>query len=310
MIVVEKEVTRWELPSADIANVYRADRNASIQLWWTPVEEFKAFVLNVFSPSEHVFLNFARYQPFGDGAHAYVQRLMRMESTVSTLNDLIRDTGAELRSEVARELLGGFTRYFGDRYAPRHQTQPAFLSGSRHMSIAVPESCQPMVSRYFREQVRVFGESATKPCPEDVTLAYSGGESDQTLSGLLCKGVFLMSEGERNAVVALIRSGINFLAPERPEHFMFTGNAIAISAFEIPENCTWLDDFAVIAKFRVDMAIRHYSLSRVEKLKHDLASKEWGLLCLADLRDELRGRLGTVLARYPAIETDPFELSR
>jgi len=33
------------------------------------------------------------------------------------------------------------------------------------------------------------------------------------------------------------------------------------------------------------------------------------LLSLAGLRDELRGQLGTVLARYPIIETNPFELA-
>lgn len=56
MNLVEKEVTRWELPGADIANVYRADRNDSLQPWWTPIEEFKTFALNIFSPVGKVLL--------------------------------------------------------------------------------------------------------------------------------------------------------------------------------------------------------------------------------------------------------------
>jgi hypothetical protein len=308
MNIIEKEVTRWELPSVDIANVYCADRNADIQLWWTPVEELEASVLNVFSPSGHVFWNFAQYEPFGDGAHAYIQHLVRNESTVSILNDLIRDAGAELKSDLASDLLGGFTRYFGDRYEPRRRHRPAFLPYDRHISLAVPEPCQLMVSRYFREQVRVFGDSATKQCPEDVSLRYSNDESDRTLSSLLVKGVFLMTESERNAQLALIRSGVDLLADDRPEHYCFTGNAIALRASGIEPNCEWLDDFAEIARFRVEMAIRHYKLGGVEKLKRDLDHSDWGLLCLADLRDELRGRLATVLARYPVIETNPFEL--
>jgi hypothetical protein len=306
MIIVEKEVTRWEVLYADIANVYRADRDDDIQLWWTPVDELKAFALNVFSPRERIFWNFSQYEAFGAGKFEYMQRVQSIESTVGILNELIRDVGAELKSEVASRLFGGFTRYFGDKYHPKHQTQPAFRSGGRHFSIAVPDSCQPMVSRYFQEQVRVFGDSATRQCPEDVSRAYDD-ESDRTLSGLLVKGVFLMKESERNAHLALIRSRVDLLADDKPEQFCFTGNAIALSAFGIEPDCEWLDDFSEIARFRVEMAIRHYSLSRVEKLKRDLDSSEWGLLRLADLRDELRGRLATVLARYPVIETNPFE---
>jgi hypothetical protein len=308
MNIIEKEVTRWELSSVDIANVYCADRNADIQLWWTPVEELEAFVLNVFSPSGHVFWNFAQYEPFGSGAHSYIQQLVQKESTVSILNDLIRDTGAELKSDLASDLLGGFTSYFGDRYEPRHRYRPAFLPYDRHISLAVPEPCQLMVSRYFREQVRVFGDSATKQCPEDVSLSYSKDESDRTLSSLLVKSVFLMTESERNAQLALIRSRVDLLADDKPEHFCFTGNAIAMSAFGIKPDCEWLDDFAEIARFRVEMAIRHYALPRVEELKLALERGDWGLLRLADLRDELRGRLARVLARYPVIENNPFEL--
>lgn len=40
-----------------------------------------------------------------------------------------------------------------------------------------------------------------------------------------------------------------------------------------------------------------------------MANKDWGLLRLAELRDELRGLLSTVLARYLVIETNPFELA-
>jgi len=310
MNLVEKEVTRWELPGVDIANVYRADRSDHIQLWWTPVEELKAFALNVFSPLGHVLWNVNAYRAFEEGAFAYTQRLLQNESTVGTLNAVIRDAGAELRSDVAYELLGGFTQAFGDRYEPRHSVQPAFLSSHRHLSIAVPESCQLMVSRYFQEQARVFGESATKPCPEDVKLVLTREADEASLSGLLCKNITVMSEAERHACLALIRSGIEVLAPDRPEQFKFTGNAgVAVSALGIPSGCTWLGDFSDIARFRVAMALRHYSLPGIEKLKHELASKDWGLLSLAGLRDELRGQLGTVLARYPIIETNPFELA-
>jgi hypothetical protein len=307
MIIAEKEVTRGELLYADIANVYQADRNDSIQLWWTPVDELKAFALNVFSPHERIFWNFSQYEAFSAGKFEYMQGVQSIESTVGILNELIRDVGAELKSELASRLLGGFTRYFGDKYHSKRQTQPAFRSGGRHSSIAVPESCQPMVSRYFQEQVRIFGDSSTRRCPEDVTLAYDD-ESDRTLSCLLVKGAFLMTDSERNAQLALIRSGVDLLAMGKPEHFCFTGNAIDISAFGVESDCDWLDDFAEIVRFRVDTAIRYYTLSGVQNLYLALDRSEWGLLRLADLRDELRGRLATVLARYPVIETNPFEL--
>jgi hypothetical protein len=307
MIVLEKEVTRWELAHADIANVYQADRNDSIQLWWTPVDELKAFALNVFSPCERIFWNFSQYEAFGAGKFEYMQRIQSIESTVGILNELIRDVGAELKSELSSRLLGGFTRYFGDKYHPRHQTQPSFLSGGRHLSIAVPDPCQPMVSRYFQEQVRVFGDSATRQCPEGVSLAYDD-DSDRTLSGLLYKNISTMSESQRNAQIALIRSGVDLLADGKPEHFCFTTNAIGISALGVESDCDWLDDFFEIVRFRVDTAIRYYTLSGVQNLYLGLDRSEWGLLRLADLRDELRGRLATVLARYPVIETNPFEL--
>lgn len=306
MNIVEKEVTRWELASVDAANVYRAELDDCIHLWWTPIEEFKALTLNIFSPFGSVFWNFAEYQSFRSGAVEYMHRLRAKESTVGILDEVIRETGAELRSEVSSVLLGGFTSYFGDRYEPRYGIQQDSMG--RHLSIAVPESCQPMVSRYFHEQVRVFGESATKPCADEVTLGYSRDESDQTLAGLLVKGVFSMSEAERNAVVALIHSGIDFLTPERPHHFCFTGNAIAMSALGLEESYPWFDDFAVIARFRLKTAVERYSLARIEKLKQDLDRPEWGLLRLADLRDEMRGRLSAVLAKHPVIETNPFEL--
>jgi len=311
MNIVEKEVTRWELPSVDIANVYRADRNDSIQLWWTPVEEFKAFALNVFSPLGHVLWNVAEYHAFLDGFFEYKHSLRAKESTVSTLNEVIRDTGVELRSDLSYKLLGGFTRHFGDRYEPNYSSQPPFLSGHRHISIAVPESCQPTVSRYFHELLRVFGESSTRPCPEEQTVGQLGEEDEKSFFNLLCRNVPTMPEQARHACLALIRSDVEILSSDRPEQFKFTGNSgVDISPLGMDPDYPWLGDFADIARFRVEMAIRHYSMPGIEKLKRDLASKEWGLLRLANLRDELRGRLSAVLARYPVIETNPFELAK
>lgn len=308
MNLTEKEITRWELSSVDIANVYRTDRTDCIQLWWTPVEELQAFVLNVFAPVGHVFWNVVAYHAFTAGAHASMQSLVSKESTPGIVNDLIRDTGEELKSELASELLGGLTHFFGDRYHPKHRRKPVFLSAGRHTSVGVPASCQPTVSRYFHEQLRVFGDSSTRPCPEDVSLTYDSTESDPTLAKLLCSNVFMLSEQERNAQLALIRSGVDLLAQGNPEHFAFTGNAIGISTAGIERNAAALGDFAEIARFRVETAVRHYALRGVEKLlKYDLANKDWGLLCLADLRDELRGRLLTKLAAYPVIENNPFE---
>lgn len=307
MKISEKEVTRWELPHADIGNVYQADRDENIQLWWTPVEELKAFVLNVFSPSGMVLWNFAQYQAFGDGMADYMHRLRSVESTVEVLNGLIRDAGAELKSEIASELFGGFTRYFGHKYHPEQRSNTGFLAGFKHQSIAVPEVCQPMVSRHFHEQLRVFGDSVTKQCPDQEPLPYDD-ESDRTLSGLLGKNIATMSECQRNTQLALIRSGVDLPLAEKPEHFWFTTGGIAISALGLETDCEWIDDFVDIVKFRVGMAIRYYSIPRVQRLKLALDRSEWGLLRLADLRDELRGRLATVLARYPVIETNPFEL--
>jgi hypothetical protein len=307
MNILEKEVTRWELPHADISNVYQADRDERIQLWWTPVEELKALVLNVFAPWGMVLWNLAEYEAFSRGMTDYMHRLRSVESTVEVLNGLIRDAGAELKSEIASELFGGFTSYFGDKYHPTQRSSTGFLAGYRHYSIAVPETCQPTVSRYFQEQLRVFGDSATKQCPENVTLSYRD-ESNRTLSALLYKNISTMSENERNAQLVLIRSGVDLLADGKPEHFCFTAGAIGVSALGVEADCEWISDFAEIARFRVGAAIRHYSLPSVQSVKRALDREEWGLLRLADLRDELRGRLTTVLARYPVIETNPFEL--
>lgn len=310
MNVVEKEITRWELPGVDFANVYRADRTDAIQLWWTPVEELKAFALNVFSPVGHVLWNVNAYRAFADGAFAYTQRLLQNESTVGTLNAVIRDAGAELRSDVAYKLLGGFTRAYGDRYEPPRSLLPAFLSGHRHLSVAVPDSCQPMVSRYFQEQARAFGESATRPCPEHERLVLTGEGDEQSLFGLLCKSVAAMSDSQRHSCLALMRSGVELLATDASEQFKFTGNAgVAISALGVAPDCPWLGDFAAIARYRVEAAVRHYALPGIEKLKGDLAAKEWGVLCLADLRDALRGQLNAALAGHPVIESNPFELA-
>lgn len=308
MNLVEKEVSRWELPSADAANLCRADRDGSIQLWWTPADELKSYLLNVFAPIDHVLWDFSEYHAFGNGKFEYMHRLRLVESTASKLDALIRDAGAELKSDVADVLFGGFTRYFGDRYHPPQRSPAWSFSMGRHLSVAVPESCRLTVSRYFHEQHRVFGEASTRACPEDVSLAYDSRESDPTLAKLLCSNILMLSEQERHAQLALIRSGVDVLAQRNPEHFAFTGNAIGISTAGIEQNSGALGDFAEIARYRVETAIRHYSLRGVEKLlKYDLANKDWGLLCLADLRDELRGQLSTKLAAYPVIDTDPFE---
>jgi hypothetical protein len=311
MNIEEKEVTRWELSSVDIPNVYRADRNNRIQLWWTPVEEFKAFALNILSPLGHVFWNFGWYHTFTHGEFEYRETFREKESRITHINALIRDTGAELDSELASELLYGFAGNCGDRYSPPEHSQPYGLSTGRHGSFAIPESCQPQVSRYFHEQLRVFAQSAVRSCPEDAQLTYSGEYCDPTLDRLLAHNIFMMSAVERNACLALIRSGFDILAEPRPEHYMFTARVIAIWTAGInTKRAELLEEFAEIARFRVDMAIRYGSLRVVEKLKRNLGEKEWGLLCLADLRDELRGKLGTVLARYPVIENNPFELMK
>jgi hypothetical protein len=306
----EKEITRWDLIDVAIADVYRSVRDATIQLWWTPIEELDAFVLNIFSPLGAVFWNFASYKAAGDGAFKYAQRLVKDERTRSILNKIILEVGAERRSEFSSNLLGGFTRFFGDSYQPQLQTQPPFLSAHRHLSIAVPASCQGAISRYFNRQLVVFKNTATKQCPEEVSLVLTGASHNEPLFGLLCKAVGTMSDGERDAHLYTTRSGHSPLATDEPSHLKYTGNSgISISPVGVGRESKWLNVFEEISRFRVESAISHFSLSGAVKLKCELDDERWSPLWLAGLREEFRGRLASTLAHYPIVETNPFELA-
>lgn len=316
----EFELSRWELEGLDPASAFAAFRSDALTLAWTPLEDLGLQVLNIFSPRDHIFWSFRDYATFANAAFRFAQRFVHHDESKRRLDDAIKESGAARSSAFSEFLLGGITRYFGDRYMSRSSASEAGKLTGRFASIAVPNNCIEAVSRYFRLQVEIFGGDAFRRCPEADQINLS--EERGTLRFRLFESTAdLLSSQEKEELLAAIadksgRSASQIPGPKSAVAYCaWTGASLRLAAHDRVKAS--LPAIETILRFRVDFALANAALPALEKMIGNMDDdplspqpSAWSLVELADLREAFRGRLLRRLADCPIVFTNPFERFR
>ncbi len=301
----ELELSRWELESIVPGGAFAVIRRQAPLMLWTPIEELGAFMLNLFSPQDHLFWNLRDYRAFQAGNVAYVDSLVRDENTRCVLDGVVTESGAERRSDFAYILLGGLARRYGDRYFPA-DTSALSQSAGRHLSIIVPAAQRAAVARYFQRQHEVFGESAFRRCPDGIGVGLPDDRGTIAFQVLQHPADGLRPH-DRQALVAKIaslRAGELPLWQDGDERWPYGYQAGALlMVLDVATDA--VGDVATILRFRAEVAIREFSLPVLERLKQELDEPGWNQCALADLREDMRGMFDARLSAYPIVQTNP-----
>lgn len=147
-------------------------RQSGISLIWTLLPVFDVYVLNLFTPYNHIFWNFSPYYRLRASEIRFTWPYRFPDSgkeTESLLTKLIRQAGHRKRSDFAHELLGTWTRT--PEFNPIYDEETGLdCIGGRHWSMVVPKADREAVQQHFQEQAVRFGDSALLPYPDDIQL--------------------------------------------------------------------------------------------------------------------------------------------
>lgn len=304
---IELDTSRLKL--LDSIKALRDFRSGEVTLIWTPLPGMDVCILNLLSPRQQVFWSFGEYAAFGRGRFRVGQALLGKPETLARITALLSKSG-DAKSFYSHVLLGGLTRYFGDKFIPRELGAGYFLLAQRHDSIVVPNVCRPSVTLYFQRMAKTVATDAAYPCEEQYSLA--GDRPDVSIcADLLSVPVEVMgAERCRNVQYELRTIGASYRDWQPGREFELRygcRGGIHVGLIRRPTRPTLLESFAEIVRFRVNVAATLCALPVVERVKIELDMPGWHSRDLADLRNELRSLLDSELSTYPGYETDPFE---
>ncbi len=304
---IEKDPWEWsEFNSLEALWSLRGERGLLV---WTPIEELEVAVLNILPPINHIFWSLSEYYTaFEIGRTQFSQALSGLPDTRQVLRDFLVESCIEPKSFCAYEIFGGLTRPFGEYFSPETRAVNYFLRAHRHMSLAVPLTCRPAVSRYFHRQENVFGDEAFRECDENYFI-YGGQESiGEFEKGLLHTAIEMVAPKRRREYLEFLQANKNSIEAWRiglDVDFAYATRGIDAALLRKPDQSA-VEEIAAIARVRADIAVKQCPLIVVQRFKDSLNTPGWDALDLADYREELRGVLDARLARFPIIQANPF----
>ncbi len=300
----EIEMTRWEWTDVHSLPVLWSMRGARARMIWTDIEELDAVLLTLLAPRERIFWNFGEnHRAFLAGRARYALALQTGQATVSRVDELCREVGAARASFLADIVFAGLTRLFGDRYGPADIGTDHYLRAQRHVSVVVPSQCREAVSRYFRRQAGVFGDSAFLSCRE--TVAVVGGAEPDAVRAALAIGVEALNGQQRRDAIAWLAQALDGPDPRQDTGLALACTGTVLALFRAPA-ATALDEVAELLRLRVRFVVECGALSAVEATRATLATPGWDAVEVADLRELLIGALDARLCPYPILQTDPY----
>ncbi|HEY0505428.1 MAG TPA: hypothetical protein VGD42_18240 [Lysobacter sp.] len=269
---------------------------------WTPLPQVGLWVLNLLSPAGSVFWDAGDgYAMFAAGQSRHAQQWSLREAATREVSAVLRESGVAQRSFASQVVFGGITRSFGARFLPDELDPEFFLLAQRHGSIAVPEGQRSAVSRYFQRQAATFGARAFRVMDENLDAA--GATVDTEALAMFSLGVDALSPAQREGILALFIAGAWHPGREFALVHACRGVNVALHA---PVREADRSVAEALLRYRVAAVLGHGALPGIEATRAGLESPGWSSLALADLREELRGELDTVLSLHPLLQTDPF----
>lgn len=322
MKINEFEMSRWELAELSIKDISSLQQDESISLIWTPLfefcdkgEEINGFILNILAPKDSYFFNFTGYyESFYHGLTLSNKNYIKDEKKIK---QIIVSSGADTDSFFATILLHGITghlekyqKLLGEKYSAY-----IFLKQS---SFFIPTDFKPYVYDYFKQQVIQFDDSSIIKVQEirkdldfinhqsfnatDLELIFSSfiDELDNEQQHLLIEKIDILETArnyEGRDIWFLKRKPNIRTIPARNMIFR-KHKKMDPYFYELSKK---------VINFRVDWEIRNYPLKNLCSFKQEINSALWGELEFSTLRNELRRKIDLELAKYPIIQTNPFE---
>jgi hypothetical protein len=183
-------ITHFDLSLKELGEISRpggmaAYRQSGISFLWTLLPVFDVYVLNIFTPYEHLCWNFSPYEKLLASEVQFVwsyRMSERIKQTNAVLSRLIKQAGHKKKSDFALTSFGNWTCTpdFNPNEVP---TELRYLGG-RHWSMVVPKMDRNAVQRHFEDQAHRFGDSALLPYPDNIRLMDTQ-DIDETMHGRL-----------------------------------------------------------------------------------------------------------------------------
>lgn len=324
MQIKELEMNPWELAEFNENNFLDLPEQDTLLLIWMPLRSsffdhgIYGYILNIIAPKDSCFWNLDFHNAF----NFFIKippAIELLHQSKNILIDFVKETGEKPDSFFAEIWLQDLTRDFGDdfRYQKLNSSYARTIISMFRKSIFVQVEHKPYLSSYFIKQLEVFGETAF--LKYDLR-KFINALNENTYSEVIKQHrLFFRSflAGLKPTDIKKIKHNLIDIIDEFnqiPKEILLYESCYSVNLAHISpmEKMVFYnefyDDLREIFLNRANWVINHSTIRQIEHIKSSISSSSWGDLPLVDLRNELRKRVDIILADFPIIQTNPYEL--
>lgn len=323
MKIKEIEMSHWELSEFNENNFLDLPEQNTVLLIWMPLKSYffdqyiDGYILNIIAPQDTCFWNFELYNAFRKGKIKTLSTIKLLHQSKNILVDFIKETGREVGSFFAEIWMQDLTMYFGNYFAYKHlNLSDRIILHMSHRNIFVPFELKPYLSSYFVKQIESFGESAFLECDFERLFYFLNND---IYSNLINQYKQLFNSHIARLELAALKPFKHDLMNldkfnQIPKALLLMKNCESVNFGYVPImkqglcDDAFYTDLGEIFLARVNWVINHSTIYQLENIKYSLSHSMWGDLALVDLRNELRKKVDIILADFPIIQTNPYEL--
>ena len=258
----------------------------------------KAALLNILAPAGHIFWNFSDGYTYasGDGQIKYISYIASRAAwrqRLLDINELCNPDGDDFYSFG---LLFGLTQAFYEEFGGE-----LFIDTLAHTSIAVPAEALESMKSYYDLQLEYFAEEAFVPDIVGKPQVQGGKKVYERLFRAHIAEALAMPEEYAASIRGYTIGRADFMRAD-----------LSVPSFGLPaEGSKVSEDLAAdILKARAEWVIKNLPSHSLLSAKRELNGQRSGAPRYARLRNELRQMFDVHLARFPIIQTNPYENAR
>lgn len=260
----------------------------------------KAVLLNILAPAGHIFWNFSGGYAYGYASSkgqvkyiSYIASRAAWRKRLLDINELCNPSGDDFYSFG---LMFGLAQAFDEEFGGR-----LFIDPLVHTSIAAPADALESMKSYYDLQLEYFADDAFaldivgKPQVPGGRVEYG-----QLFCTHLAE-VLAMPEEYAASIRCYTIGRADFMRAD----FSVPSFGFPAGGSKVPEGLA-----ADILKARAEWVIKNLPLRFIQSSKTELNGQRSGAPRYARLRNELRQMFDVHLARFPIIQTNPYENAR
>ncbi|MBQ9578412.1 MAG: hypothetical protein IJR28_02640 [Ottowia sp.] len=257
----------------------------------------KTALLNILAPAGHVFWNFSGgYTACSKGQVKYISYIASRAAwrqRLLDINELCNPGGDEFYSFG---LLFGLTQAFYEEFGGQ-----LFVDYLTHASIAVPAEALESMKSYYDLQLEYFADDAFAPDIVGKPQVQGRRAEYERLFRTRLAEVSAMPEEYAVSIRSYTIGMADFMRAD-----------LSVPSFGLPAEGSKVSEglAADILKARAEWVIKNLPLRFIQSSKTELNGQRSGAPRYARLRNELRQMFDVHLARFPIIQTNPYENAR